>query len=146
MYFPVFLYVSELQSYSLKARLNVLSKLASLRRTWTPASITSGPMPSAPMVAMEYLRCVALGDMVENMDRIEWLSRPQRMTLYISFVVQSRATDLLYPLQRRCRHRLCLLVAWVCLVWRCGETKAGDCVYDGSSSILGFQVPRRRKT
>lgn len=52
MNFPVFLYVSELQSKCVKSISNEPNVSDSVFRTVIEASITSGPMPSAGMEAI----------------------------------------------------------------------------------------------
>lgn len=52
MYFPVLLYESLFQSKLVNLRSNVFSVSANFLRTVMPASITSGPMPSAGIDAM----------------------------------------------------------------------------------------------
>lgn len=52
MYLPVFLYVSLLQSKLVKSTSKVFSVEASVLRTVMPASMTSGPMPSAGIDAI----------------------------------------------------------------------------------------------
>jgi hypothetical protein len=96
IYFPVFLYVSELQSKWVKFSLKVPRVLESVCRTFIPASITSGPMPSAGMEAMLYV-CVegrADGDMSADVSVVGDVD---------DVVVQRQtATSLEYPAMQSC--------------------------------------------
>lgn len=55
MYFPVVLYVSEFHSKFVNSKSNVFKVWVSFRNTVMPAEITSGPIPSAGIEAMEKL-------------------------------------------------------------------------------------------
>lgn len=73
MYLPVFKYVSELQSKCVNVRSKVPAVLLRVFKTWTPALMTSGPMPSAGMHAIEYVGFSgnADGDMIDYESRFQ---------------------------------------------------------------------------